>query len=339
MPKKRRPKEQGPQKRARHGHNDAKGDRDSSKVATKGRHEPVEPSEKKSPSQFVPSTARQMKAARLRAGVHNNQGRSRGLWETAAFLHMIVSLFLAHQDGSLLTLAMLAGAPDWSRFVRFGCDLIGMSYALGKSTFDTFYTYRDGGYVEVNETPRGRGSEEYNLNDARQLKPEHHAAIDAFVLERHGKKGGGRVTIPNLQKMLRQTFKVPAEPGAGTQEQPFLVSKGVIRYCMVHQLGYHWGRIRLKKNTADSNRPAMVRSYLKRYADALELERQGVAVICYFDERCVCDNECYFCQRLSLKMCASLPNLRSSGAGCSVVTYTTRTPLARPGSRMEGMGG
>ena len=79
-----------------------------------------------------------------------------------------------------------------------------------------------------------------------------------------GKKGGGRVTIPNLQKMLRQTFKVPAEPGAGTQEQPFLVSKGVIRYCMVHQLGYHWGRIRLKKNTADSNRPAMVRSYLCR---------------------------------------------------------------------------
>ena len=42
--------------------------------------------------------------------------------------------------------------------------------------------------------------------------------------------------------------------------------------------------MKLKKSTLDSNRPAVIRTYIKRYADALQLERQGMAVIVYIDE-------------------------------------------------------
>ena len=150
MPKNKGKKAAGPQKRAHNAHNDKKGDRSSKKKKRAARHEGDAGVVHDDDGVWMPRTGTQLKAARLREEVLPHQGRSRGLYETAAFCCMVVSLFLAHQDG----------------------------------------------------------------------------------------------------------------------------------------LGYHWGRIRLKKKSADSNRPAMVRSYLKRYADALELERKGVAVICYFDEVC-----------------------------------------------------
>ena len=63
----------------------------------------------------------------------------------------------------------------------------------------------------------------------------------------------------------------------------FDVSRDVIRYCLRHQLGYRWGKVR-KKKRRDEDRPATLRSYLLRYSAALALERAGLAVIVYFDE-------------------------------------------------------
>ena len=71
------------------------------------------------------------------------------------------------------------------------------------------------------------------------------------------------------------------------QELPGLdVSRSVLRYCLVWQLGYRWGKIRKKARKRDADRPALLRSYLLRYSEALQLEAQGKAVIVYFDEVC-----------------------------------------------------
>jgi hypothetical protein len=72
----------------------------------------------------------------------------------------------------------------------------------------------------------------------------------------------------------------------GQQPAAFDVSRDVIRYCLKHQLGYSWGKIRLRKTQADPARPAIIRSYLLRYSQALALEREGKAMIVYFDEVC-----------------------------------------------------
>ena len=53
---------------------------------------------------------------------------------------------------------------------------------------------------------------------------------------------------------------------------------------MKNQLGYSWGKIRLRKTQADPARPAIIRSYLLRYSQALALEREGKAMIVYFGE-------------------------------------------------------
>ena len=125
---------------------------------------------------------------------------------------------------------------------------------------------------------RGRGSAEFPLADARLLKPEHHTAIDAYVAQCHSKKGG-RVTLRNLQQHLEKNFQSPDDPDA-----PFVVSRDALRYCMVNQLGYHWGKVRLKKRSIGAHRPGQIRSYLKKYDEALSLERAGLAVVVYFDE-------------------------------------------------------
>ena len=41
--------------------------------------------------------------------------------------------------------------------------------------------------ISICETPRGRASSAYKIEDARLLKPEHHQAIESFILECHGK--------------------------------------------------------------------------------------------------------------------------------------------------------
>ena len=66
----------------------------------------------------------------------------------------------------------------------------------------------------------------------------------------------------------------------------FDVSRSAVRYCLRHQLGYKWGKIRKKPRKRDVDRPATLRSYLLRYSAALALEREEQAVIVYFDEVC-----------------------------------------------------
>ena len=140
----------------------------------------------------------------------------------------------------------------------------------------------------MNTSARGRAVAKYKLRDARLLQPEHWDAIETFILECHGDKGGGRVTVARIRGMLREKFSPKAPEGAPTgQELPsFDVSRGAIRYCLRHQLGYKWGKIRKKPRKRDVDRPATLRSYLLRYSTALALERAGQAVIVYFDEVC-----------------------------------------------------
>ncbi|MGZ0214130.1 MAG: hypothetical protein ACKVI4_16760 [Actinomycetales bacterium] len=249
---------------------------------------------KKMKSTWVPTTTRQLKAVRLAAEIRPHQGRSRGLYETAAFCSLVLGLFLAHQNGAMESFAMVLGEPDWPRCYNFAAELIGMSRNLARTTFTWFYDRNSqghaGGEVLVNETPRGRASSAYKIEDARLLKPEHHQAIESFILECHGKgkTGGGRVTLATIRQHLAEKFTAKLPEGAPVGQQPaaFDVSRDVIRYCLKHQLGYSWGKIRLRKTQADPARPAIIRSYLLRYSQALALEREGKAMIVYFDEVC-----------------------------------------------------
>ena len=88
----------------------------------KGAHVPG--GRKKQKNTWVPATQRQKKAAKLREAIRPHQGRSRNLWETAAFCFLVCSLCFAHADGSLALLAHAGGHPQWSRFIRFGADLV-----------------------------------------------------------------------------------------------------------------------------------------------------------------------------------------------------------------------
>ena len=258
----------------------------------RGRHD--EGPAKKHKSTWMPRTPRACKADRLWQQLRPHQGRARGLWETAAFCSLVLGLFVAQQNGALEAVAAIAGEPEWSRLYNLAADMLGMSRTLARETFNWFYDRNgrghEGGEILVAEHKRGRGSDRYNIQDARLLQPEHHDAIEAFILECHGEKGGGRVTLATIQDHLRKKFTVPVPEGAPVGQQPvkFEVSRDVIRYCLRHQLGYRWGKIRLKKSKGDADRPATLRSYLLRYSEALALEEAGKAVIVYFDEVSLC---------------------------------------------------
>ena len=61
------------------------------------------------------------------------------------------------------------------------------------------------------------------------------------------------------------------------------ISHSVIRYALVNWLGYRWGKVRLRKCNGNKDRPDVIRTYLKSYADALQKERDGTHVIVYKD--------------------------------------------------------
>eukprot|EP01043_Picozoa_sp_COSAG02_P054839 COSAG02_NODE_6274_length_3687_cov_1.680602_1_plen_203_part_00 len=103
-------------------------------------------------------------------------------------------------------------------------------------------------YIRVaDDVKRGRGSPQFPLQDARLLKVEHHDAIEAFIAECHSVKGG-RVTLQILQQHLAEKFKSPDDP-----QEPFTVSQDVLRYCLVNQLGYQYGKVRLLPNAGLQN--------------------------------------------------------------------------------------
>ena len=52
--------------------------------------------------------------------------------------------------------------------------------------------YEKDGSILVDETPRGRASTNYVLQDARKLKPQHLACIESYIAKCHGAKGSGR---------------------------------------------------------------------------------------------------------------------------------------------------
>ena len=97
---------------------------------------------KKMKSTWVPTTTRQLKAVRLAAEIRPHQGRSRGLYETAAFCSLVLGLFLAHQNGAMESFAMVLGEPDWPRCYNFAAELIGMSRNLARTTFIRSYLLR-----------------------------------------------------------------------------------------------------------------------------------------------------------------------------------------------------
>lgn len=277
-----------------------KGKRGSLRAGETGRDRHDEPAPELPVKEWKPKTMTEKKAARLKEDVKNRQGRARTFYELSAFCSVVLGLFLAHRSGALLNLATAAAASDMSRFYNFAAMLFGMSKALARSTFRWFYDRNGAGHVGgeilVNVSKRGRASKNYKLRDVRLLQPEHLSAIEAFILECHGEAGGGRVTLAAIRKHLRDTFKPePPEEGwpEGKEVPGFDVSRDVIRYCLRHQLGYRWGKVR-KKKRRDQDRPATLRSYLLRYSAALALERAGQAVIVYFDEVCNFLNACSF---------------------------------------------
>lgn len=268
-----------------------KGKRGSKEASESPRARHDVPSPKLPAKQWTPSTTRQLKADRLKGVLVNHRGRSRGYFETAAFCSVVLGLYLAHQSGALGDLAAVID-PDWSRFYYLGAELVGMGRDLARETFKWFYDHdgrkHAGGDILVNTSARGRAAAKYKLRDARLLQPEHWDAIDTFILECHGDKGGGRVTIARIREMLREKFSPKAQEGTPTGAAPpsFDVSRSAVRYCLRHQLGYKWGKIRKKPRKRDVDRPATLRSYLLRYSAALALERADQAVIVYFDEVC-----------------------------------------------------
>jgi hypothetical protein len=247
---------------------------------------------------WQPTTGKDHKATRLKSLVTNHQGRSRSFWENAAFCSVVLGLYLKHRSGELAKLASRV-KPDWAAFYRFAAALFGMSDKLAAPLWKWFYD-RDGrghkgGEILVNVSKRGLASPNYKIKDARLLLPEHVSAIEDFILECHGSNGGGRVTLASIRQMLREKFKAKRPAGLPEdKELPGLdVSRSVLRYCLVRQLGYRWGKIRKKARKRDADRPALLRSYLLRYSEALQLEAQNKAVIVYFDEVCCCNAHAY----------------------------------------------
>ena len=76
--------------------------------ANRANHAAQKPA-KKMKSTWVPSTSRQVKAVRLAADLRPHQGRSRGLYETAAFCSLVLGLFVAHQNGAMDSFVAVLG--------------------------------------------------------------------------------------------------------------------------------------------------------------------------------------------------------------------------------------
>ena len=278
---------------------DGKGIEKSNSAGSAKRKRHDEPTQEVAPKDWKPTTGTDHKATKLKYLVTNHQGRSRSFWENAAFCSVVLGLYLKHRSGELAKLADRA-KPSWSAFYRFAAALFGMSDKLAAPLWKWFWD-RDGrrhsgGEILVNVSKRGLASPNYKIKDARLLQPEHISAIEDFILTSHGSDGGGHVTLASIRQMLREKFKAKRPEGlpAG-QDLPGLdVSRSVLRYCLVKQLGYRWGKIRKKPRKRDADRPAVLRSYLLRYSKALQLEAQGKAVIVYFDEVCCTMHLCFF---------------------------------------------
>lgn len=228
--------------------------------------------------------------------LHNPRGRSRMYWEMMQFLFVVFSLVNLTADGTLQRFAdkhkdacvfsMIDSSEDYHKalkpFLALATKLFHMNREKAHSAFKVWLTE---GQIEVNENKRGLGSPEYNLEDARSLKPQHLASIDSFIAKCHGPGGSGRVTIQTIRQHLKKEF---SPDKMRTREQKSLVivdvKRGVVRYALVNFLNYHWGKVKPKKNDGDPRRPTMIRTYLKAYADALQKEAAGTHVIVYTDE-------------------------------------------------------
>ena len=120
--------------------------------------------------------------------------------------------------------------------------------------------YEKDGSILVDETPRGRASTNYVLQDARKLKPQHLACIESYIAKCHGPKGSGRVTVGNIRKDLLRVFGGEAKTRLEASLRLDNVTRSVVRYALVHMLGYRWGKVRVKKLKSDPERPTVVRT-------------------------------------------------------------------------------
>ena len=80
--------------------------------------------------------------------------------------------------------------------------LLGMGKDNAREVSHQYFAH---GSVLVNETPRGRASPDYVLDDARKLKPKHLARIESYIATCHGEKGGGWVTIDNIRNDVNRS--------------------------------------------------------------------------------------------------------------------------------------
>ena len=283
-------------------HNDKKGDRGDRREAKRSRHIPAAPSAPEEVLQNEENVEQQQPVAPVVAEneedleessllttaekncaqLANPKGRSRTYFELCAFLFVTYMIFRLHANGTLMALAMRHVGVDFTMYAVFARKLFGMGDNTARAIFRN---YEADGSVLVNENKRGRGSPNYMLDCARKLQPAHLAQIETFIAMCHGKKGGGRVTINSITDDLLRKFSVK---DATTRKQKRLVlltvKRSVVRYALVHMLHYRWGKIRLKKINGDVERPDVIRTYLKAYADALALERRGTHIIVYTDE-------------------------------------------------------
>ena len=219
----------------------------------------------------------------------NPRGRSRKYAEIMQFLFLIFKLRQLHLNGALEDF-IFRRPPPANNLVMYAV-LAGTLLGMGKdNSREVREQYMRDGSVLVNETPRGRGSPNYIVTDARKLQPGHLARIETFISQCHGQKGSGRVTIGNIRNDLISTFAAGGKTRAGSALRLTEVSRSVVRYALVHMLGYQWGKIRLRKIRPDPERNDVIRTYLKAYGDALALERRGTHTIVYLDESYVHQN-------------------------------------------------
>ncbi len=288
-------------KRSSQTHSDAKGKRGRvSDFKKPSRHVPAEPAER--PRSTSPTQTDERRIDReldedQRAFsevaqknidcLGNPRGRSRQHGEVVQFLYLMYKLQVAHQSGHLAEFAHRPQGADHRMYAILAGYLLGMGKDNSRKVAQT---YADTGQVYVDQTPRGRASPNYILDDARKLQPQHLARIESFIAECHGKKGGGRVTIGNIKKDLLSTFGAEGKTRACSSLRLTKISRSAVRYALVHMLRYRWGKIRLKKINPDPERNDVIRTYLKAYGDALELERRGTHIIVYLDESYVHQN-------------------------------------------------
>ena len=251
----------------------------------------------------------------------NPKGRSRKFHELTMFLYLIYKLRCLHLDGSLASFASRRPTEELAMYSALASTLVAMDKENARLVTRQ---YEKDGSILVDETPRGRASTNYVLQDARKLKPQHLARIESYIAKCHGAKGSGRVTAKTrLEASLRLDN----------------VTRSVVRYALVHMLGYRWGKVRVKKLKSDPERPTVVRTYLKAYADALALERRGTHKVVYLDESYVHQNHAP--QYSWLKKDSDGRVERSSSKGKRVIilhAITNDGPLGAIDTNMEWKG-